>query len=61
MKLEIEVADEAEGKAIELGLSDPVVRATVTICGSLLQLPDSKDRRDVLDRALKMLEAKPKK
>lgn len=47
MKAAIEVGDRREGSAIKAALEDPVLRATVIICGLLLPL-DKKERGRVM-------------
>lgn len=44
----IEVKDEEEGKAIEEGLKDPVVRASVVVYGVLKTLESDRARRRVI-------------
>ncbi len=44
MKIRIDVATRREGDAIRAGLTDPQVRAFVTVMGTLLRLPSDRSR-----------------
>jgi hypothetical protein len=45
MKIEIEVADEAQGEAIKRALSDPVTKSAVIVIGVLLPFSDRERER----------------
>ena len=56
MKVAIEVESKNEGELIKRALTDPVVRAFVVVCASLMSLPSDRARertlqyvRDALD------------
>lgn len=49
MKTSIEVKDRREGDAIRAGLADPVTRAIVIVTGLLLELPNDRARRRVME------------
>lgn len=58
MKIEIEVADAAEGEAIKAGLSHPGTRAAVVVVGTLLPFrPEMQER--ILAAAASYLEKPP--
>ncbi len=51
MKVSVQANNKDEARAIQVGMSDPAVRAFVIICGLLEQLPTQRARNRVLQYA----------
>ena len=51
MKTTIHANNKDEARAIQIGMTDPAVRAFVIICGLLEQLPSQRARNRVLQYA----------
>jgi hypothetical protein len=49
MKVAISVKNRTEGDAVKTAMDDPVTRAFVIVCGTLLQLPSDRARQRVMD------------
>jgi hypothetical protein len=55
----IKVKNREESRQLKAGLDDPVVRATVLVCGALKALPDARSRERALRYAAEELAERP--